>query len=414
MFTRRQFLTRTLKTSSLVALGSAVPQFVAQTARAASPGKDNVLVVVEMAGGNDGLNTVIPYADDLYHKARPTLRQTKAEVIRLDDAVGLHKGMQGFRALWDEGKLAVVQGVGYPNPDRSHFEAMDIWQSADPKRATRTGWLGRASLEIDNKTGGIPAIHMGQYGLPLALVGSAGGGAVSIGDQNAFRLDLGRGSPDHLQSRRNLLQELSTPTATGESDDLLAFVQRRQVQTLTAVETLRELLEGPNALRRQGNFSLSQKLNLVAGLIAKGFGTRIFYVNMDGFDTHAGQAPAHNGLLTDLADSIANFFRTLKQSGDADRVRLMTFSEFGRRVQENGSQGTDHGAASCLFVAGPSVKGGVVGKHPSLADLDAGDLKYHTDFRRIYATQLDTWLHCDSKSVLGEKWDHVAELKLKL
>jgi uncharacterized protein (DUF1501 family) len=414
VFTRRQFLTRTLKTSSLVALGSAVPQFVAQTARAASPGKDNVLVVVEMAGGNDGLNTVIPYADDLYHKARPTLRQTKAEVIRLDDAVGLHKGMQGFRALWDEGKLAVVQGVGYPNPDRSHFEAMDIWQSADPKRATRTGWLGRASLEIDNKTGGIPAIHMGQYGLPLALVGSAGGGAVSIGDQNAFRLDLGRGSPDHLQSRRNLLQELSTPTATGESDDLLAFVQRRQVQTLTAVETLRELLEGPNALRRQGNFSLSQKLNLVAGLIAKGFGTRIFYVNMDGFDTHAGQAPAHNGLLTDLADSIANFFRTLKQSGDADRVRLMTFSEFGRRVQENGSQGTDHGAASCLFVAGPSVKGGVVGKHPSLADLDAGDLKYHTDFRRIYATQLDTWLHCDSKSVLGEKWDHVAELKLKL
>src|SRR3974390_191934 len=142
MFTRRQFLIRTLQGSSLVALGSVVPQFVARTAQAAAPGKDNILVILEMSGGNDGLNTVIPYADDLYHKARPTLRQTKDVVIRLDDHVGLHRGMQSMRGLWDEGKLAVIQGVGYPNPERSHFEAMDIWQLGDPKRATTTGWLG--------------------------------------------------------------------------------------------------------------------------------------------------------------------------------------------------------------------------------------------------------------------------------
>ena len=411
MFNRRQFLTRTLKGSSLVALSSVVPQFVAQTARAASPGKDNILVVVEMTGGNDGLNTVIPYADDLYHKFRPTLRQTKDVVVRLDDHVGLNSSLQGLRTMWDEGQLAVVQGVGYPNPDRSHFEAMDIWQSADPKRATPTGWLGRASLELDNKAGGVPSVHVGQNKLPLAMSGTGGGGAVSIGDQNTFRLEMGRGEAAEQNARRKLLEAVSAPASKGDSDDLLSFVQRRQVQTLTAIDTLRELLEGPNAVRRQGFYALAKKLNLVAGLIAKGFGTRIFYVSIEGFDTHAQQAPAHGALLNELADSISNFFRTLKESGDADRVRLMTFSEFGRRVQENGSRGTDHGAASSLFVAGPSMKGGVVGKHPSLANLDDGDLKYHTDFRRIYATLLDTWMGCDSKAVLGQKWEHVAELR---
>src|SRR5262249_11063270 len=193
-------------------------------------------------------------------------------------------------------------------------------------------------------------------------------------------------------------------------NDLASFVRRRQVQTLTAVENLRALLEGPNAIPRQGN-GLTQKLQLIAGLIAKGFGTRIFYVSLDGFDTHANEGPPHTTLLADRAASVGNFFKPLKRPGPDRRVRLLPFSEFGRRVQENNSRGTDHGAASCLFVAGPSVKGGVVGKHPSLSDLDAGDLKYHTDFRRVYATLLDDWLGCDGKTVLGEKWDHVAELK---
>ena len=160
MWNRREFLTQTLKGSSLVALSSMVPQFVSRTAQAAVPGKDTILVVLEMTGGNDGLNTVIPYADDLYHKARPTLRQTKDVVIRLDDHVGLHSGMQGFRPMWEKGQLAVVQGVGYPNPERSHFEAMDIWQSADV-HASRTGWLGRAAAETDNRAGGVPILHFG-------------------------------------------------------------------------------------------------------------------------------------------------------------------------------------------------------------------------------------------------------------
>jgi uncharacterized protein (DUF1501 family) len=405
MLSRRQFLTRTLQGSSLVALTAAVPQFIARTARAAPVGKDNILVVLEMNGGNDGLNTVIPYADDLYHKARPTLRQTKDVVIRLNDHVGLNSGMQAFKPLWEQGQLAVVQGVGYPNPDRSHFEAMDIWQSADVKRMTTTGWLGRATGEME-MSGGVPLLYVGATRLPLALTGSQGGEAVTVNDQNSFRLEIG-GKPDRQQARRKLLEDLSAPNGT--SDDLVSFVQRRQVQTLTAVENLRSLLEGPNAIPRFGT-GLSQKLQLVAGLIAKGFGTRIFFVSLEGFDTHADQGGPHSKLLGDLADSVATFFRTLKTTGDDRRVRLMTFSEFGRRVQENSSRGTDHGAASCLFVAGPSMKGGVIGQHPSLGDLDAGDLKFHTDFRRVYATLLDHWLGCDSKAVLGEKWDSIKEL----
>jgi uncharacterized protein (DUF1501 family) len=255
--------------------------------------------------------------------------------------------------------------------------------------------------------------------LPVALAGTAGGGAVSVNDKNDFRLDMAGGEAGREQARRRLLEDLSA-LPRGEqkrgataADDLTAFVQRRQVQTLTAVETLRELLEGPKALPRQYGTGLMQKLQLIAGLIERGFGTRIFYASLDGFDTHAGQGPTHSKLLGELAEAIGTFYQTLQKSGHAGRVRLMTFSEFGRRVDENGSQGTDHGAASCLFVAGPSVKGGVVGKHPSLADLDIGDLKYHTDFRRIYATLLDGWLGCDSKAVLGAKWNHVKELEPK-
>jgi uncharacterized protein (DUF1501 family) len=408
MTTRRDFL----KTASLLGFGATVPAFLARTAHAAAPGKDTILVVVEMTGGNDGINTVVPYADDLYHKVRPTLRQTKDQVIKLNTEVGLHPALNGLNVLREAGQLAVIQGVGYPNPDQSHFESMDIWHSADPKREAKTGWLGRATAVMENKAGGVPILHVGAGKAPLAAIGGPGSGPVSLGDKNNFKLEFG-GPTDRHEARRKILEDVATSTTSGGGeDDLLSFVQRRQTQTLTAVENLRELLEGPNAVRGFGS-GLQQKFQLIAGLIAKGFGTRIYYVSLDGFDTHADQAQAHQRLLAELGTSIGEFFRELKETGEADRVRLMTFSEFGRRVRENGSRGTDHGAASCMFVAGPSVKGGVVGKHPSLADLDADNLKYHTDFRRVYATLLDDWLGADSKGVLGAKWEHIKELKYK-
>jgi uncharacterized protein (DUF1501 family) len=418
MLNRRTFLTRS---ASLLALGPLVPQFVASTARAAEAGKkDTVLVVVELTGGNDGLNTVIPYADDLYHKARPTLGFTKAQVVRLDDHVGLHPGMRSFEKLFKDGHLAVVQGVGYPNPDRSHFESMDVWHSADPRRKTRTGWLGRSAADLLDRKGGLPLLHVGGgRRLPLALQGAAGG-AVSVNDQQAYRLDLGGGSDERHQARRKLLDELARPAAGDES--LGGFVRRQQVSTLTSLEQLQAALAVGR--RGRGYFSevsrrfyqansLPVKLQLVAELIARGFGTRVFYVNLEGFDTHSGQATPHQNLLAELADGVAMLFNTLKQSKNDRRVRVLTFSEFGRRVKENGSKGTDHGAGSCLFVAGPSLKGGVVGAHPSLKDLDSGDLKYHTDFRRVYATLLDHWLGCDSKTVLGGTFEALDALKAK-
>ena len=187
-----------------------VPQFVSRTAQAAAPGKDTILVVLEMTGGNDGLNTVIPYADDLYHKARPTLRQTKEVVVRLDDHVGLNSGMQGFRPMWEKGQLAVVQGVGYPNPERSHFEAMDIWQSAD-LHGSRTGWLGRAAVESDNRAGGVPILHLSPNRQPLALAGAPGGGAVTVNEQSSFRLELMGGDVTQQKARRKLMEELAAP-----------------------------------------------------------------------------------------------------------------------------------------------------------------------------------------------------------
>jgi uncharacterized protein (DUF1501 family) len=449
MLTRRQFLVRSLKTSSLVALSTTVPGFLANAARAAAPGKDHILVVLEMNGGNDGLNTVIPFGDDLYHKSRPTLAFKKEAVIPIDDYHGLHMGLQALSGLMNQGQLAIVQGVGYPNPDRSHFESMDIWHMGDPKRKIGTGWLGRAMNGIKIPEGEIPGMYVGTEKLPLALEGSQFG-TPAIDPKRPYELRLEGGQtisvqqptlpdapqlPDagpikprddkpspHREARMKLINELteSTPASQG---DLLQFVRRSSLQTYTAVESLRKLMaEQPRPDQNEeqlarfqgvqgGQGNLSRQLGLVAKMIQAGFGTRIFYVSIDGFDTHSDQAKDHQRLMEQTGFAIAEFFKQLKQAGDDKRVLLMTFSEFGRRVKENGSKGTDHGAGSCLFLAGPQAKAGLVGKHPNLADLDQGDLKHHTDFRRVYATLLDKWLECDSAKVLGAKFDHVGVLK---
>jgi uncharacterized protein (DUF1501 family) len=410
MLNRRQFVTRSLQGSSLLALSSIVPGFLANTAQAAEVGKDSILVVIELTGGNDGLNTVIPYTDELYHKYRPTLRFTGQQVIKVDKEIGLHPGMKSFDTLLQKNELAVVQGVGYPNPDRSHFEAMDIWQSADPKRQIGTGWIARSAPDLQDKRGSVPIMQIGPSRLPLALQGS-NGGAVSINNQRPFLLELGGGNQ---KQRRKLMENLAKPNEPEDDTSLLQFVQRRQVQTYTTLERLQELLKTPIQPNPQFPVTgLSQKLGLVSRLIEKGFGTRVFYVSLDGFDTHSGQAPIQEGLLRELADGVTGLFADLKKTGHDKRVIVMTFSEFGRRVGENGSKGTDHGAGSCLFVAGPAVKGGPLGKHPSLSDLDAGDLKWHIDFRRIYATLLDKWLGCDSKTVLVGRHEHVDLLRGK-
>jgi uncharacterized protein (DUF1501 family) len=426
MLNRRDFLIRTLQNSSLLAVGSVVPQFLTETALAADSGKDTVLVVVELSGGNDGLNTVIPYADDLYHKARPTLHFKKDDVIKVDDYVGLHPGMNNLRPMLDKGQLAIVQGVGYPNPDRSHFESMDIWQSADPKRKIGTGWIGRSVPDLQDKKGNVPVMQLGKRSLPLALQG-APGGVASLNNPQEFRLNIDAADPNKRYTRKKLIEDLAQASEPADKNSLLPFVQRRQLQTYATLERLQEALKELNRGNRKDGVvddipqftrffnpnQLVQKLQLVANLIIKGFGTRVFYVALDGFDTHSNQAEEHRRLLGELSDAINTFFNTLQPGDHGKRVLLLTFSEFGRRVHENSSRGTDHGAGSCLFVAGPAVNGGAIGKHPSLSELDAGDLRFQTDFRCVYATLLDQWLGCNSRTVLGEKWDHLDLLKTK-
>lgn len=410
MFTRRDFLTRTLGGTSLLAVGGIVPEFLARTARAADKAgdKDTILVVVELTGGNDGLNTVAPFADDLYQKARPTIAFAKKDVLKLDDYCGLHPRLNELKRLYDEKKLAVVQGVGYPNPDRSHFESMDIWQLADPKRIQTQGWLGRAIPGMSVNDAGVPGMFIGDDRLPVALQG-ADGGVISLSDRQSFKLQLsGNAAP-----RKKLIEDLN---ADDGKADLAAFVRKRQLQTYTSLQKVEEALRdiGPGNQPPQPVIpgrpnpnqndlaSLPGKLGLIARLVQKGLGTRIYYASIGGFDTHAGQSDQHAELLGEVSNAVGQFFNQL--GGNQDRVVLMTYSEFGRRVKENGSRGTDHGSGSCMFVAGNKVAGGLVGKHPSLSDLTDGDLKYHTDFRRVYASLLDDWLGVESKGVLGENF----------
>jgi uncharacterized protein (DUF1501 family) len=412
MLDRRDFMCRTLQGASLLAAGGVVPQFLANTARAAEGGKDSILVVVELTGGNDGLNTVIPYADDLYHKARPTLRFTKEQVVRIDDHIGLHPAMRGLEPMLKQGNLAMVQGVGYPNPDRSHFESMDVWQSADPKRQNNSGWIGRSVTGLQDRRGNVPVMQVGPNKLPLALQGGPGG-VVSINEQQTYKLELGSGDAAALKKRRKLLEDLAQPSKPLDSTDLLQFVQRRQLQTYVTLDRIQEVLAKPDGQPNPQYTTFGQKLGLISKLIRQELGTRVFYLSLDGFDTHSGQAATQEKLLGELASGLASFFQGLQPTGHDKRVVALTFSEFGRRVQENGSKGTDHGAASCLFVAGPAVKGGPVGAHPSLKDLDSGDLIHHTDFRRVYATLLDRWLGVESRTILGGAFEPLELLKAK-
>lgn len=410
---RRRFLQTSLGASSLVAVGLDVPGFLARTAVAANARRnaqraqaENVLVVIQLNGGNDGLNTVIPYADPLYNKNRILLRVPKQDVIQIDDHVGLHPSLAGFGTLLQDNQLAVIQGVGYPNPDRSHFRSMDIWHSAAPQDPTpRDGWLGRA-LDAGLRRGSrdAAALHLGANELPLALTARETP-VPSLDSLDAFRLRTAGGALTN-----DALRQLSQLPTANESS-LAQFIQRSTLSALESSQRVQESLDGAKSPTKYPGFDLARKLQLVARLIDAGMETSIYYVELTGFDTHASQRDTHAALLQELGDSTAAFLADLKARGQADRVLVMSFSEFGRRVHENSSAGTDHGTAAPMFLAGNAVQTGAVGAHPSLADLDQGDLKFHTDFRSVYASVLDGWLGIESAGILGSKFEPAAVLR---
>jgi uncharacterized protein (DUF1501 family) len=367
VLTRRSFL----RSSSLLALAPTVPLFVTRTARA-TPDKDaRVLVVVQLDGGNDALNTVVPHADPAYQQLRPRLKLDPKSLVRLTEGLGLHPSLRPLDKLLQAGHLGVVPGVGYPNPNRSHFESMAIWHTArfDPEERKTHGWLGRA---LDPSAGTAYAVG---GSVPVALRGRRSA-AVALSRVEDVLL------ADPEAARRSVGPE--------SSDELLAFVRRQAVDAQAAAEKVSGLTGGDGA--SYPTTGLAGRLNLVSRLLKGDLGARVFYTLQAGYDTHANQRFAHANLLSEFAGAVAAFFDDLKAANLAGRVALLAFSEFGRTIQENGSGGTDHGTAGAVLLAGPGVKGGVVGTVPSLTELEKGEPRMTTDFRGVYAAALTDWL----------------------
>jgi len=404
--TRRRFL------GAAAALGLApVPRILLRAAEQAVKSQDDrVLVVLQLSGGNDGLNTVIPVEDDNYYRSRPTLAISKGEALRLKSGssgtvlapyagvdVGLHPSLKALHELYEEGSVAVVQGVGYPNPSRSHFRSMDIWHTARPDvEDVTTGWLGNVVTRHRDK---IAALDVGDERLPLALAGD-------VQVPSLQNLDwIEHLATDRGRELRQRLRSLNSASRGGEAERI------RQLAT----STLRDLdgiieVRGKKCPVDYPQTQVGSSLKWVGQLIGSGFASRIYYLSQGGFDTHARQRDAHGALLGMLSEALGAFQTHLKAIGAADRVVLLVFSEFGRRVRENGSQGTDHGVAAPVFVVSGLVQGGVYGPHPSLEDLDDGDLKSSVDFRQVYAELLTDVLGVPSEPILAGKFDRIGLL----
>jgi uncharacterized protein (DUF1501 family) len=384
MQTRRDFLTRTAATS-VVSLGLPLPHLWRRVAAAAEPRPDSpILVVIELTGGNDGLNTVIPYADDAYHQNRPTLRLEKDKVLRLDDHVGLHSSMKDLHKLWEKGQVRIVQNVGYPNPNRSHFRSMEIWHTGVLGPAPPTGWLGAAA----DLHGSLQLCHVGEGVVPHAVLRRKGTTS-SIRNLTDFQLNPGAVLAKAGAADNSLLQEIG----------------KRTESTRELVKSLEMVSE--KALSAAG--SLAERLGTIRALIEAGTSFRVYYTALEGFDTHVSQRFTHQELLSTASSAVSGFLDSLRKSKLDERVVVLLFSEFGRRVRENGQGGTDHGTAAPVFLVGKCVKGGLLGPAPDLKKLDLGDLRFTIDFRDVYATLLRNWLKIDPKPILGNR-DETLEL----
>jgi uncharacterized protein (DUF1501 family) len=430
--TRRLFLQRGL---TMLAAAPTIPAFLDRTVMAlnnpaagnlvqAPNGRDGkILVVVQLAGGNDGLNTVIPHGDDIYHTARSVIGHDPKEVLKINNYIGLHPNLTAMKDLYDNGHLGIVQGVGYPNPNRSHFRSTDIWASAQPDRdAVSSGWVGRY---FDNACPGCdPHVGVAIGGtLPLTMQGEKVM-PLSIERPEAYRYQgRDRASYEKLnrpsdatgvaQMSPNTLAETSRYHKKIEltADSQLDFLQRTAMDAQVSSDDILRM----TSIRRAGvNYpgtEFGNGLQTIAAMIAGGLPTRVYYVSLSGFDTHANEKPRHDKLMQELSDGLGMFWKDLTQQGNSDRVLVMTFSEFGRRVEQNASGGTDHGAAAPMFLMGPKITPGLLGNYPSLKDLDQGDLKFNVDFRSVYATILQNWMDTPSKPILGNQFPTFPILK---
>ncbi len=394
---RRNFLLATASGLAIVANPEHV--FAKALAQAPLPGlpgsQDRCLVIVNLAGGNDGLNCVVPHGDAQYYRIRPALAIARGDVLAIDANVGLNPGMRSLKALYDKGAVAIVQGVGYPNPDHSHFRSTEIWQTAAPERYEHTGWLGRyfdeASLSRDNLFKGVAVSKV----LPEVLVSDRTDiPAIPALDQYALVADR------NAAASRAFSAEARDRRVPFESP-YLAHVMEVEGNAQRSSQELPRLVSGYTTKASYPATPLGRSLALAAQIVGSNLGTKAIYVEHGSFDTHVNQVATQNRLLAQFSDAVGAFYEDLAAHGNDRRVLTLTFSEFGRRIEENGSRGTDHGEASPLFLIGGGVKGGLYGALPDLGSTNMGNLRYTVDFRSVYATVLERWLGRPSTTVLG-------------
>ena len=413
---RRTFNSNCLKSATALAIGTSAPsgwiQSLASTLTEQTASQGKVLVVIQLTGGNDGLNSIIPFSNELYYKSRPKLAISKESVLTINPDVGLHPSLRGIASLIEGKNFCVLQGVGYPNPNRSHFESMDIWHSCQRKNSRGSeGWLGRyfsQNKQFDNADS--LGLHLGSEQLPMALV-ARGVQTPSIASIEQIRW---KGKSQSTMSGSEAQSNPAEKSLQDIESSLLDFVSASTSAAMLASERLEKALASPDSSGDFPDSQLGQKLKIISRLLLAGLKTRVYYVTLDGFDTHANQLAAHAGLLRQWSEALHSFHKRLNSAGLGDRVLALTFSEFGRRVAENASQGTDHGAAAPVFLSGPKLENNVVGTHPSLSDLDDGDLKFNIDFRSVYATLIEDWLGTSSKSVLTEEYSKLSQVGLVL
>ena len=374
--------------------------------------KDPVLVVLQLSGGNDALHTIVPYGDPLYYDYRPAVRVAENQVLPINNYLGFNPNLAPLQRLYHEGKVAIIQGVGYHSANRSHFRSMDIWHTCEPDKVGNEGWLGRAIKALDPKGENVlTGVNFGR-GLPRALV-MPEVPVASVGNLETYGVLTGIEAEDQRSDALDFFSRVYSP-AMGRGP-VVDYLSQTGVDALKGADTLSAATERYSSAVEYGSSSVAQYMRNIAQVHTADLGCRVLYTTApyNSFDTHGGQLVAHASLWTDVAQTISDFYDDLKEHNASDNVAVLLFTEFGRRVRDNGS-GTDHGTGGLALVVGDPVEGGLYGEYPSLApekQLD-GDLQYNNDFRGMYSTLLEDWLGLDAKSIVNgsfEKLDFISE-----
>ena len=372
----------------------------------ATKSKDKTLVVVQMTGGNDFMNTIVPFTNGHYYDARKKIVMKQEDVLPINDTLAINENAAPFKRLYDEGRMAIIQGIGYPDSNRSHFRGMDIWHTCEPDRVGSEGWLGLAIQELDPKSENVlTGVNIGQ-GLPRAM-SVAGVPVTSISDLEGYGV---MNQIEKEQLRDKALQAFKDIYGQAIGTGVVSeYIGKTGLDVLKGADLLGDVASTYQSTVEYADNSIAKSLKDVARIHLNGLGTRIFYTNHGGYDTHANEMPTHPKLMSDLSGAISDFLDDLDQHDESDNVAILVFTEFGRRMRDNGS-GTDHGSGGGAFLFGKNVKGGLYSEYPSLAPSDwehGEDLKHTIDFRGIYGTVLEQWLDLDAKPIVKGEFEQI-------